>query len=59
MGLATDSAQAPDCALPLGVAARGIYEDTIEKRPELARKDFSSVYRYLEGLSTRGTQQTG
>ncbi|KAF9811013.1 hypothetical protein IEO21_06717 [Rhodonia placenta] len=47
MGLAKDIAEAMKSPLPLGSAAEEIYADVIEDDPELANKDFSSVYRYL------------
>ncbi|KAF8558489.1 hypothetical protein OG21DRAFT_1504230 [Imleria badia] len=50
MDLATNIGKANDSALPLGEAARRIYEETIRRRPDLAKKDFSSVYVYLKEL---------
>ena len=47
MGLATDLAEATGSALPLGQVAEKIYGDVVSEDPELADKDFSSVYRYL------------
>ncbi|KAJ7043258.1 3-hydroxyisobutyrate dehydrogenase [Mycena alexandri] len=47
MGLASDIASKTGTALPLGDAARRLYEEMVKQRPELARKDFSSVYRFL------------
>ncbi|KAJ7771772.1 3-hydroxyisobutyrate dehydrogenase [Mycena metata] len=47
MGLASDIASKTGTALPLGDAARRLYEEMIKQQPELARKDFSSVYRFL------------
>lgn len=47
MGLATDIAGQCSSPLPLGKAAERIYGDVVKQQPELARKDFSSVYRYL------------
>ncbi|KAJ7261396.1 3-hydroxyisobutyrate dehydrogenase [Mycena haematopus] len=47
MGLASDIAKQTGTALPLGDAARGVYSRMIEQQPELARKDFSSVYRFI------------
>ncbi|KAF8184948.1 NAD binding domain of 6-phosphogluconate dehydrogenase-domain-containing protein [Mycena galopus ATCC 62051] len=46
MGLASDIATKTGTALPLGDTARGVYRRMMEQ-PELARKDFSSVYRFL------------
>jgi 3-hydroxyisobutyrate dehydrogenase len=34
--------------VPLGEAAEKVYVDAVKRYPELSRKDFSSVYRYLE-----------
>lgn len=48
MGLATDVAQQRKSPLPLGEAAKEIYSKVIEKHPELAGRDFSSVYRFLK-----------
>jgi len=48
MGLASDIAQQRKSPLPLGEAAEEIYAKTIEKYPELAGRDFSSVYRFLK-----------
>lgn len=50
MGLATESANLVGCWTPFGMAARRIYEEAIEWHPELARKDFSSVYKYIEAM---------
>lgn len=47
MGLATDLAESTGIPLPLGNAAEKIYADVVSEDPELANKDFSSVYRYL------------
>ena len=52
MGLATDSASATDTPSLLGAAAQKIYEDAVRSDPALARKDFSSVYRYLEKMTS-------
>ncbi|TFK42766.1 3-hydroxyisobutyrate dehydrogenase [Crucibulum laeve] len=48
MGLATGIAHKTESPLPLGELAEKIYSQVIQKQPELARKDFSSVYRYLK-----------
>ncbi|KIM57077.1 hypothetical protein SCLCIDRAFT_131305 [Scleroderma citrinum Foug A] len=50
MHLATDIADTHRSPLPLGEAARDMYAEVTRTHPELAKKDFSSVYRYLEGL---------
>ena len=47
MGLASDLAETFASPLPLGEAAELIYADAVREDPELANKDFSSVYRYL------------
>lgn len=48
MGLATEIGRQTDSPLPLGLTAEKIYKEMIEKIPELAGKDFSSVYKYLQ-----------
>lgn len=50
MGLASESAAAAGVALPTGAEAQRVYAEVIERTPELARKDFSSVYLHLEKL---------
>ncbi|KAJ7756839.1 3-hydroxyisobutyrate dehydrogenase [Mycena maculata] len=54
MGLATSLATQTETALPLGDAARKLYSLMIEQQPDLARKDFSSIYRFL--LSSEKTR---
>ncbi|KAF8644141.1 hypothetical protein AX16_008668 [Volvariella volvacea WC 439] len=51
MGLATNIAAEAGSALPLGKAAEGIYQEVTEKKPELARKDFSSHLRIIDKYS--------
>ncbi|KAL5490203.1 hypothetical protein ACEPAI_5036 [Sanghuangporus weigelae] len=53
VGLAKESAERMGVSLPLGAAAERVYEAATKDLPELTRKDFSSVYRYLESLSMR------
>jgi 3-hydroxyisobutyrate dehydrogenase len=48
MGLATDIADKQQSALPLGKAAEKIYQQVVDERQELARKDFSSTYLFLK-----------
>jgi len=48
MGLASDIAHQRKSPLPLGEAAKEIYAKAIEKYPELAGRDFSSVYSFLK-----------
>jgi 3-hydroxyisobutyrate dehydrogenase len=47
MGLATSIAKSAGAQLPLGTVAEKLYAEVVDKRPELARKDFSSVYKFL------------
>ncbi|EMD38564.1 hypothetical protein CERSUDRAFT_113742 [Gelatoporia subvermispora B] len=47
MGLAKDIAQSVGSPLPIGEVAQEIYANVVQEDPELASKDFSSVYRYL------------
>jgi 3-hydroxyisobutyrate dehydrogenase len=54
MGLANDIAANFKIPLPLGELAEGVYADVIKQDPDLARKDFSSVYRYLRTASLEG-----
>ncbi|KAJ3865070.1 NAD binding domain of 6-phosphogluconate dehydrogenase-domain-containing protein [Lentinula novae-zelandiae] len=48
MGLASNVAAMAGCPIPLGQAAEALYAQMIEEQPELARKDFSSVYKFLQ-----------
>lgn len=50
MGLATAAATQLGTAIPLGEAAETLYAQMIESNPGLGRKDFSSVYRFLESV---------
>ena len=50
MDLARNIGRASHSPLPLGEAAREIYEDAIRRRPDLAKKDFSSVYVHLRDV---------
>jgi 3-hydroxyisobutyrate dehydrogenase len=50
MNLATNVASASNSPLPLGEAARDLYTEAIARRPDLARKDFSSIYQYIRKL---------
>jgi len=51
MGLAIESASNSGVSMPLGNAAETVYRDVVAQRPDLARKDFSSVYQYLKDSS--------
>ena len=53
MGLAKDIANQQDNPLPLGEAAEGIYNQVVKTNPELAKRDFSSVYLYLKEAGRR------
>ncbi|KAF7322530.1 NAD dependent epimerase dehydratase family protein [Mycena chlorophos] len=56
MGLASDIATKTGTRLPLGDAALELYAKMIKERPELGKKDFSSVYEYIRtALHHRGT----
>ncbi|KAH9966449.1 3-hydroxyisobutyrate dehydrogenase [Russula dissimulans] len=48
LGLATGASKGLSSRLPLGEAAEKIYVEAVKGDAELAKKDFSSVYRYLE-----------
>ena len=50
MTLATTIGEASQSYLPLGEAARGMYEAAIQWRPDPANKDFWSVYVHLKDL---------
>lgn len=50
MGLATGSGKMLNIALPLGEKAEEVYAEMLKRKPELANRDFSSVYKYLEEL---------
>lgn len=54
MCLATDIANTSGTPLPLGEAAAGIYEEMLKRQPELTKKDFSSVYVYLDRIAEEG-----
>ncbi|KAG6832718.1 hypothetical protein H0H92_012290 [Tricholoma furcatifolium] len=51
MGLAKEVARGVKSAIPLGEAAEEMYGRVVREQPQLARKDFSSVYRFLEGIN--------
>lgn len=48
LGLAKDIAKQTHSPIPLGAAAENIYARVVQEQPALSRKDFSSVYRFLE-----------
>lgn len=53
MGLATAIANQTGSPVPLGEAAESIYAQVIKEQPALARKDFSSVYCFMETYRAR------
>lgn len=50
MGLATESGEMLKVPLPLGKKAEEVYAEMLKAKPELAIRDFSSVYKYLEDV---------
>jgi 3-hydroxyisobutyrate dehydrogenase len=54
MGLATQIGSLTGSPLPLAGAAEHIYGNVVQECPDLARKDFSSVYKYLEQAAENG-----
>jgi 3-hydroxyisobutyrate dehydrogenase len=54
MGLASHLANDFGSPLPLGAAAEAIYAKVTQETPDLARKDFSSVYRYFQTAAMDG-----
>lgn len=50
MGLATEIASTVGSALPMGRVAEVLYAKAVEADPEIAKKDFSSIYSYLREL---------
>ncbi|EPQ58054.1 3-hydroxyisobutyrate dehydrogenase [Gloeophyllum trabeum ATCC 11539] len=54
MGLATNIARNTGAPLPLGEAAEKLYAHVLVEDPQLIRKDFSSVYRYLSQCAQEG-----
>ncbi|KAI0340497.1 3-hydroxyisobutyrate dehydrogenase [Trametopsis cervina] len=57
MGLATEIGDLVGCPLPMGEAAEKIYAEAIATAPELANKDFSSVYKYLRAAADNETRK--
>jgi 3-hydroxyisobutyrate dehydrogenase len=54
MGLASRLANDFGSPLPLGEAAEAIYAKVTQETPDLARRDFSSVYRYFQTAGLEG-----
>jgi len=54
MGLATEIGSLTGSPLPLAEAAEQIYSDMVKEHTDLARKDFSSVYKYLMRVAEEG-----
>ena len=48
LGLASEAGSETSTKLPLGERAKEIYKAAVEAKPELGRKDFSSVYQHLK-----------
>ncbi|KAF9228682.1 hypothetical protein BS17DRAFT_744692 [Gyrodon lividus] len=57
MDLALNIANTSNSPLPIGEAARDFYAEVIIRRPDLAKKDFSSIYKHLKEKLT-GRQGT-
>ncbi|KAH9079217.1 3-hydroxyisobutyrate dehydrogenase [Lactarius deliciosus] len=57
LGLATEVSKSSGSPVPLGEAAEGIYADAVKRYPELSKKDFSSVYRYLGEVMKEGRKE--
>ena len=56
MNLALTAAQSVNVPLPLGESSVSVYEDTT-KDEDLAKRDFSVVFRHLEKLKATKTSQ--
>ncbi|KXN90482.1 3-hydroxyisobutyrate dehydrogenase, mitochondrial [Leucoagaricus sp. SymC.cos] len=56
MGLATEIATKNNTPLPLGELAEALYAKSIKEQPELATRDFSSIYKYLKSR-TQGSSR--
>jgi 3-hydroxyisobutyrate dehydrogenase len=56
MSLGTALGEKYNSPLPLAKAAELIYEAVIETQPELAKKDFSSVYVSLRDLARQADE---
>lgn len=54
MGLATDIGTSSGSILPLADAAENIYAEMLKQHPDLATKDFSSVYLFLRKAAKEG-----
>lgn len=58
MGLATQIGVSTGTPLPLANAAEHIYAGVVQHHKDLATKDFSSVYKYLERAAEEGKKVT-
>ena len=58
MTLATQIGSSTGSPLPLAKVAEHIYAAVMQHHNDLARKDFSSVYRYLERAAQEGKEIT-
>jgi len=57
LGIAGDAAKVVGVPLPLGAVAQQVY--ALMQVAGLGGKDFSSVYRFLEGASKEGGREGG
>lgn len=53
MKLATELGKKFGSPLPLTEAAEELYAAALSSKPELAKKDFSSIYQFLSGGTTK------
>jgi 3-hydroxyisobutyrate dehydrogenase len=56
MGLATEVAAQNGVPLPLGAVAESLYAQVVKEDPGLSRKDFSSVYQFLQSKLREGSK---
>lgn len=56
MNLALNAAKAVSVPLPLGQSSVGVYED-VSRDDDLASRDFSVVFRYLQRLHESSSKQ--
>jgi 3-hydroxyisobutyrate dehydrogenase len=54
MSLATNIGTTSGSPMPLAEAAENIYAEMLKHQPGLARKDFSSVYLFLQEAAKEG-----
>jgi 3-hydroxyisobutyrate dehydrogenase len=56
MGLVTHVGTLSGTPLPLGEAAGRLYAEVLKLRPELGKKDFSSVFTFLKEAAEKKRQ---